>query len=135
MLISHFLGLAMGVGTYFAMMFIGFASSKMEAEDAEKFSLKSLSIGTMGHVGLTLLIISGGYLMTPYWGILPSNPLLITKLSLVTVLAIVLGFLSAYARKAKNGNTQLYLKKIKRLGTFSLFTSIAIIICAVIVFR
>jgi uncharacterized membrane protein len=135
MLISHFIGLAMGVGTSLAMMFIGIASSKMEAAEAEKFTLKAMSLGTMGHIGLTILIVSGGYLMTPFWKILPSNPMLIAKLTLVLVLGALIGIISSYAKKAKAGVTAVYLRKIKNLGTFSLLTGIAIIILAVLVFR
>ncbi|MCB0639038.1 MAG: hypothetical protein KDC54_20555, partial [Lewinella sp.] len=58
-LIIHFIGLAMGLGTSFAFMFLGIASSKMEKNDGINFMLKAMSISRMGHIGLTLLILSG----------------------------------------------------------------------------
>jgi len=36
MLIIHFLGLAMGLGTSFAIMFLGIAGSKMDKEEGKK---------------------------------------------------------------------------------------------------
>ena len=42
----------------------------------------------MGHIGITMLIISGLYLMTPFWMTLSARPLLIAKLILVLVLTI-----------------------------------------------
>ncbi len=135
MLILHFTGLAMGVGTSFAMMFLGLTSSKMDKEEALKFKIRTTSIGTMGHIGLTLLVLSGGYLMTPYWSRLASSPVLITKLVLVLVLGALIGIISAMAKKAKKDNAELYLKKIDLLGKFSLVTSLAIIALAIYFFR
>ncbi len=134
MLICHLLGLAMGVGTSFAFLFLGKRASKLEGEEASKFVVNTLYMGTMGHIGLALLIISGGYLMTPYWGLLPTKPLLIAKLSLVVVLVVFLTVIGVASRKAKKGDLTV-LKTIRRLGPFALLTSIAIVTLAVLVFR
>ena len=64
MLIVHLLGLVMGLGNSFAFMFLGIAGSKMEKEEGKKFALNTFAISTMGHIGITMLIISGLYLMT-----------------------------------------------------------------------
>ena len=58
MLIIHFLGLAMGLGTSFAFMFLGIAGSKMDKEEGKTFALKTFSLGTMGHIGLVMLILA-----------------------------------------------------------------------------
>ena len=134
MLIVHLLGLAMGVGTSFAFLFLGIRTSRLDSSEAPGYAVNNLYLGTMGHIGLTMLIISGGYLMTPYWKILPTNPLLIAKLSLVLVLTIFIIVAGMAGRKAKKGDlTQL--KKIKKLGPVTLIISIAIVILAVQVFR
>lgn len=134
MLIIHLLGLTMGVGTSFAFLFLGKRTSKLEKEDAPKFAVNILSLATMGHIGLTMLIVSGGYLMTPFWRILPSQPLLIAKLSLVVVLTIFIIVMGIVSRKAKKGDLKALLR-IRKMGPFILLTSIAIIILAVLVFR
>ncbi len=135
MLIVHFIGLAMGLGTSLAFMFLGMASAKMEPVEAGKFRLNVLSLSRMGHIGLALLIISGGYLMTPFWGMLASSPLLITKLILVLLLAVLIGVIGVYARKAKQGEPEMHLKKIEPIGKITLLITLAIVILAVYFFH
>ncbi len=135
MLIFHFIGLAMGVGTGFAQMFLGIARNKMSDEESERFALHSLVLGMMGKIGLTLLIISGGALMTPYWSELGTMPLLIAKLVLVVVLTVIIGMIAVQAKKAKQNNGGEALKKIENLGKLSFPVGLAIVILAVLVFH
>ncbi len=139
MLIVHFIGLAMGLGTSFAFMFLGMASAKMEESERLKFTLNTFVLSRMGQIGLTLLVISGFYLMTPYWRSLSNSPMLVAKLVLVLVLVLVLGALigvnSATAKKAKVGNAAVHLKKMATLGRFSMLTVLVIVILAVLVFH
>lgn len=135
MLILHFIGLAMGIGTSFAFMFLGIASSKMEKAEGLKFSLNALALSRMGHIGLTLLVISGLYLMTPYWKALPQMPLLIAKLVLVLVLGALIGVITSAGKKAKAGDAEAQFNKISTLGRFSLLTGLAIVILAVLIFH
>ena len=134
MLIVHLIGLTMGVGTSFAFVFLGRAGSKMEKEERAKFALNTLPLGTMGHIGISLLIVSGGYLMTPYWGVLTQKPVLMAKLSLVLLLTVFIIMAGIASKKAKQGDLS-QLKNIARLGPVMLLTSIVIITLAVIVFR
>jgi uncharacterized membrane protein len=135
MLIVHFIGLAMGVGTSFAFMFLGIASAKMEKSEAMKFRLNSLALSRMGHLGLALLIISGGYLMTPYWSVLSTMTLLIFKLVLVLILILLVSIITINANKAKKGDAEKHLKKIQPLGRISLLVGLTIIVLAVYVFH
>ena len=134
MLILHFIGLAMGLGTSFAFFFLGKATAKMEPEAGKNFIMNAFSITTMGHIGLGLLFISGGYLMTPYWSILGSSPILITKLVLFLVLGALIGIISSKAKKARKGD-ESQLKAIPILGPIALLTGISIVICAVYFFK
>jgi uncharacterized membrane protein len=135
MLIVHFLGLAMGLGTSIGFQFLGKAASKMEKDEALKFAVNSFALGKMAQIGLTLLVISGGYLMTPFWSILPFNTLLIVKLSMVFVLIIFLIITAITIKKAKIGDTKTHLKKIKILGKLSLLTTLIIVVLAVYIFH
>jgi hypothetical protein len=135
MLIIHFIGLTMGLGTGFAHAFLGVAASKMTPEEATKFRLHSLVLGTMGHIGLGLLIISGLYLITPYWALLTSMPLLMLKLSLVVILAILITFINIYSKRAIKGDPEYNFKKIEPLGKMALLVGLAIIIVAVCIFH
>ena len=135
MLVVHFIGLAMGLGTSFGFLFLGIASKKMEESEGKKFMLNSFALSTMGHVGLTLLILSGGYLMTPYWKSLTSMPLLMTKLALVIVLAALIGIISSTAKKVKRGDAGASMEKVAPLGRLTMLISLAIVILAVLIFR
>jgi uncharacterized membrane protein SirB2 len=135
MLIVHFLGLAMGVGTSFALFFLGVASRKLDNEERQKFTLNSFSLSTLGHVGLTLLIFSGLYLMTPYWKTLAERPLLIAKLCMVLLLLVSVSLGSIYAKRARKGETEKNLKKIATFGRLSLLAGLIIITLAVLNFR
>ena len=135
MLIFHFLGLAMGLGSGIAFLFLGIAAGKMEPARRGEFMLNAFPIARMGQFGLLLLVLTGGYLMTPYWSMLSSTPLLIAKLTLVLVLGALIGINSSYARKARQGNAQTYMPKIARLGRIALITSVTIVVLAVLVFR
>lgn len=135
MLVIHFIGLAMGIGTSFAFMFLGMAGSKMNKEDGMKFMLNTLTISRMGQIGFVLLFLSGGYLMTPHWSSLTSMPLLMTKLILFLVLGALLGIIGSNARKAKQGDAEKYLGKIKPLGMLTMLVGLTIVLLAVFVFH
>lgn len=135
MLIIHFIGLTMGLGTSFAHAFLASATAKMSADEATKFRLHSLILSRMGHVGITSLIISGFYLITPYWKTLSSTPLLILKLVLVAILIVLISLIGVYTRKAKNGDEENQLKKMARLGKFTLLIGLVIVILAVYIFH
>lgn len=135
MLIGHFIGLALGLGTSFAFMFLGIAASKMEKEEAIQFTLKAFALRTMGNIGLGLLFITGGYLMTPYWGSLLEMPVLLTKLILFIVLGALLGIIGSNAKKAAQGSPEVYLKKIQVLGKAALLVALTIVVLAVLTFH
>jgi uncharacterized membrane protein len=135
MLVLHFVGLTMGMGTGIAHAFLAMATSKMSADEATKFRLHTLVLGKMGHAGIGLLVVSGLYLITPYWKILPSSPLLILKLTLVVVLLIIITLISSAAKKAQKGDAEAHLKKIQQLGKITLPISIIIVILAVYIFH
>ncbi len=135
MLILHFIGLAMGLGTSFAHIFLGIAASKAEPTEARKLHLHAFALNRMGHIGLALLILTGGYLMTPYWGTLMSTPTLMAKLLLVLVLAALVGMLSAKARKAAQGDAEAHLRKIPPLGRLSMLVALIIVVLAVYTFH
>lgn len=125
----------MGLGTSFANMFLGIASSKMEASEAKKFRLHTLALSKMGQIGLVLLVISGIFLMTPYWQLLPSSPLLIAKLLLVAALVTMVTIISMAGARAKAGDADAQFKKIQPIGKVTLLVGLLIVILAVSYFR
>ena len=125
MLIVHLLGLSMGLGTSFAFLFLGRAKSKMDTS----------ALSTMGHTGLSMLIFSGLYLMTPFWKTLSARPLLITKLIFVLILTILVILETVYSKRAKRGDTESNLKKVAFLGRVALLITIGIVLLAVLNFH
>lgn len=134
MLIVHFLGLVMGLGASFGFMFLRIAGSKMEKEERKKFALNSFAMSTMGQIGLTMLIISGLYMITPFWGSLAAMPMLIAKLVLVLTLTVSVSLSAVYSNRAKKGDTEANLKKIAALGKVSVLSGFAIVVLAVLIF-
>ncbi len=134
-LIIHFIGLAMGLGTSLGFVFLGKAAAAMPPEDRGKFMMNVLNLRRMGQIGLVLLILSGLYLMTPYWKTLFVHHTLLTKLVLVLVLIGLLTYSESLVSKALKENPALYLGKIKNLGPFTLLIVLGIIIMAVLTFK
>ncbi|MEP7323899.1 MAG: hypothetical protein ABI761_18370 [Saprospiraceae bacterium] len=134
-LVIHFIGLAMGLGTGIAFIFLGQVAGKLPPEERGKFMLNILHLSRMGQIGLTLLVISGLYLITPYWKTLSVTPTLIAKLSLVIVLIGILIYSNSLVNKARAGNPMPYLIKVKSLGPYTLLIVLSIVILAVLTFH
>ncbi|MEQ8243575.1 hypothetical protein [Fulvivirga sp.] len=134
-LILHFLGLTMGLGTSFAHAFLSIITSKMTTDEATKFRMHSLVLSKMGNIGIVLLVLSGLYLINPYWGIITTLPLLIVKLVLVLILILLITLINLSTKKAFNGNAQAELIKMEKFGKMTLLIGVAIVILAVYIFH
>lgn len=135
MLFFHFLGLILGMGSGFASLFIGLYNKNLTPEEAPKFVLRLRSLGYMGITGLVLLILSGGYLATPYWRIIGSMPYFITKLALVFVLIVIVILIDLRWRSAIRNNGGPDLAAIQKLGRLAFHVGILILLFAVLQFR
>jgi hypothetical protein len=135
MLIIHFIGLAMALGTGFANLFLGMVASKLEPAERGSFMSKTLILGRMGQIGLGLLLLSGFYLATPYWQVLGEMPTLIIKLILVALLLILVSIILLIVSKAKKQGNPALLAKIKPLGILNFLLGITIVIFAVLTFH
>ena len=135
MLILHFTGLSMGLGTSFAHAFLNKLILSMEKEQAVKFRLQIMVLSNMGYTGIVLLVISGTYLILPYWSSIGSNPLLIIKMVLVVILIALLVRIENGVRNARKGDAELHLRKIEPFGKLTLLVSLAIVIAAVNIFH
>ena len=135
MLILHFIGLAMGLGVAFANLFLGIAAKKMAPEEVIPFRMKTMALARMGHIGLALLLISGFYLITPFWKTLGTMPTLIAKLVGVVILVILIITFARYEKKAKQGNAAVYFGKMEKLGPVALLVAIVIVVLATLTFH
>ena len=134
MLILHFIGLAMVLGTTLGYAFIGASAPKYAGEDLKKYIINISPLSKMGNYGLIVMLLSGGYLMTGFWASLMDFPLLLTKLVLYLALGAIAGIMSSKLRKIRNGNVDLY-PGVQNLGRIYLLISLAVVILAVFVFH
>jgi uncharacterized membrane protein len=132
-LFFHFIGLAMAVGTGFANLFLASAASKMQPAERGAFMSKTMVLVRMGQIGLGLLLITGFYLITPYWKVLGSMPTLIAKLTCVGLLLIMVVVTSLMAKKAKKDPS--IFAKLRPLGLLNFFIGLTIVILAVFTFH
>lgn len=135
MLILHLIGVAMGIGTSFAHAFLGKAISKMDKSEAKKFGHQLKGLSQMGYVGILLLLISGIYLIVPFWAAITTLPLLILKLVLVFILIVLILFINRGAKKDYINDTEEHTKGIEIMGKIALIIGVSIVIIAVNVFH
>lgn len=135
MLTLHFVGLAMGLGVAFAHAFLGFSASKMSNDEALKLKLNTQILGRMGDIGMLLLVVSGIYLILPFWSALFLMPLLVAKLVLVIILIVLIGMISYFSHKAKTVQPEVQFKKAEALGRVAMIVTLAIVVLAVKVFH
>ena len=135
MLMTHFIGLAMGLGAGIAMMFLAKVASKMDGEDGVKFMFNSLALFMMAKIGLTLLILSGIVLMMPYLSHMSTLPMFHVKLTLVAIFIGLVVVQSLNVKKAKQAGGGPVMMKIAKLGKMMLALVIMIVIFAVLAFH
>lgn len=134
-LILHFIGLAMGLGTSIGFIFLGKAGAKLPPEEGQKFMMNAFALSRMGHIGLVLLVLSGGYMVGNNWGAVGSNTPFLIKLILVAVLAILVLVLTQFANQAKQGKPENSIKYNRILGMVSVLTGLSIVVFAVLAFH
>src|SRR5689334_1641824 len=132
MLITHFIGLTMSLGTGFANLFLGMAASKLEPAERGKFMSNTMVLMRMGHTGLGLLLLSGFYLITPYWKIVGEMPTVIAKLSCVGLLVIMVSVITILAKKAQREGNPAMLMKLKPFGIINFLIGVTIVVLAVL---
>ena len=135
MLIIHLIGLTMALGAGFSNLFLGSVAAKLSPAERGSFMSKIGVLGRMGQIGLALLIISGLFLITPYWDVLHQMPLLIAKLVLVVVVLILVGIILSIVRSARRENNPALMAKIRPFGLLNFLVGIAIVVLAVLSFE
>ena len=138
LLVLHFLGLALGVGTSFAFFTLGVSTQSMSAEERTQFMLRASALSKNGSIGLALLIISGiGFLVTRGFGpvMQMGGGAFHTKLLLVLVLSGLVGYSQVLLKKAKQANGGPTMAKIPGVSRLILATGVVIVILAVIAFK
>ena len=137
-LILHFLGVALGVGTGFAMLTLGLSTKDMPPADRGAFMRRASVIGLNGSIGLALLIGSGvGLLLTRgvdivmAWGGMWFH----IKLTLVAILIGVFGYMQVLVRQARSADGAAAAARIPLISRIMLLVAVSIVISAVMAFH
>ena len=135
-LILHFLGVALGVGTGFAMLTLGLSTKDMSPADRGAFMRRASMVGMNGSIGLLLLIVSGVALLLNYgleavrlWG-----PMFHIKLTLVVILIGVFGYMQVLVKKFKSGDAAA-AARLPMVSKIMLLLGVSIVIFAVLTFH
>jgi len=138
LLITHFIGLAMGVGTGFAAMALGKASSDLAPPERAQFMLRASAIRVNGSVGLLLLLLSGlgmlflrGVRETFAWG----GGAFHLKLTLIVLLIGVFGYMQVLQKKARIAQGGPAMARIPKIAAVMLVLNVSIIVSAVLAFK
>ena len=137
LLIMHFLGLSLGVGTGFAMMTLGISTKDMSPADAGAFMRRASLVGVNGSIGLLLLIVSGvamvmsrGVDVVMAWG----GGMFHVKLTLVAIFLGVFGYLQVLVKKFKAGDAAAAVR-LQSVSKIMLLLGVAIVVVAVLAFH
>jgi uncharacterized membrane protein len=138
LLIIHFLGLALGVGTSFAMMRLGMATKHLSPAERGGFMKHALSLSKNGSLGLTLLIVSGLAMLftrgaSTVFG--SGGVAFHVKLTLVLILAGVFGYSQVLLKRIREKQDAAAMGTMAKIGPVMLVTGVGIVITAVLAFH
>ncbi len=135
MLIFHFLGLALSLGSMITFLVMRRSCSKVTNSESEHLLRNTKSVLRLSHIGLGVMFISGGALMTPYWANLAHMPFLHIKFTIFVLWYATLLALSIYTRKARKSELKLCNPRIGFLSYVSILLGIIAISMGVMQFQ
>jgi uncharacterized membrane protein len=138
LLITHFVGLALGVGASFAQLTLRRASAELSSTERTAFRLRALSVSKNGSIGLVLLIVSGlgmFFMRGPGAVMAAGGPAFHAKLTLVVILCGAVGYSQVLGKRAREAGGGPALSQLPVVSTAILSLGVAIIIAAVLAFQ
>jgi uncharacterized membrane protein len=138
LLMIHFLGLAAGVGTSFAMFTLGKASAGLEPAERRSFMLRAMAVSKNGGIGFLLLVLSGlgmFFMRGPASVMAAGGPAFHAKLTLVVIMAGVLGYSQVLRKRAREASDARAMAALPKVGVALLLLGVAIVVAAVIAFQ
>lgn len=135
LLITHFFGLIIGAGAGFSIFCIGLISKTFKPEYKLEVALKLIPLRYISYLGLLVLIVSGGVLLSPFTPLLGHMPWLHAKLLAVAILVLLSAFGFTQIRRAQKREAAPAFKNLALVGKLSLIMSVSIVICAVMAFH
>jgi hypothetical protein len=136
LLILHFLGLAMGIGTSFFMAGMGIRSASLAADDGPTLMANATAVASvLSLVSLLLLWGTGIALVTVYDGLAESGGVFFyVKVGLALLLTIFVGVIHRLNVRMKRGGAESLVRAVERLGQTVLLLGVAVVVFAVLAF-
>lgn len=134
----HFIGLALGVGSSFALTALGSSAQELAPEERAKFLLRAAVVRKGSAYGLALLLLSGiGILVLrgPAEVMRYGGGFFHLKLTLVVILFGVFGYSQSVAKKVRQAGGGPLMPKLATLGRITLLLGVAIVASAVAAFK
>jgi uncharacterized membrane protein len=134
----HFFGLALGVGASLATFSISLGVKDIEPAELGKFMTRISVLRKNGSYGLLLLIASGiGFIVERGWEAIAfrGGGFFHAKLTLVVVMAGLLGYSQVLAKKAREQQGGPIMGKLVLVGRVMLGLGLAVIVLAVLAFH
>ncbi len=135
MLFLHFTALIIGAGSAFALFVVGYLAVHFDAGYKREVLVRLFPLRYISYLGLLLLVLSGGALITPYAPNLAQMPWLVAKLVFVGFLVLLSLFGWRQMRRARMSADNDAFRMLGYAGKLSFASSIIIVACAVYSFH
>lgn len=134
----HFIGLALGVGTSFAMLRLGASTRELPPEERSKFMQRAGVLSKNGSMGLGLLLLTGlsmFILRGPREMLAFGGGALHLKLTLVVILCGVFGYVQVLTKKIREAGGGPLMAKLPKVSMVMLLLSVGVVAAAVAAFK
>ena len=131
MIIFHNLGIVLTLGSSIFFLIIRKDLYKTAGEAKDDLYKVIAKYQRMAHIGMSIMLLTGGYLMTPYWSILGRMHMLHVKMLVFVLWLITVILLSIMLRKARTGKGKKCDSRMVRMNYASLTFGVIIIYVAV----
>jgi uncharacterized membrane protein len=138
LLILHFIGLALGVGSGLAQVTLAFATRNLEPPERATFMMRASALRKNGSYGLLLLVASGlGFIALRGWATIAirGGGFFHAKLTLVVILLGLFGYAQVLGKKAREQGGGPAMGKLMLLGRVMPSLALLIIVLAVLAFH
>jgi uncharacterized membrane protein len=138
LLVLHFLALALGVGASFAMFTLGLASRDLNPAERARFMIRAMAVSKSGSYGFVLLVVTGlgmFFMRGPSNVLAVGGPAFHAKLTLVVIMAFVLGYGQALRKRVRDASGGPSMSALRKVSIALPLLGIAIVTAAVIAFQ
>ena len=135
MLVFHELGLVLTIGSSLFFLIIKNNLRTIQSLDADKFYSISSRFRVMTYIGFGVMILSGGYLMTPYWSTFGSFPMIHIKVTIVLIWLLSMMILGMSSKRIKQNSPNKYFSRLVMMNTLSVIFGVFTVIIATLSFH